>query len=260
MFWSRERSTVISQFGRVKEIIERNARWGHNCTQLFPSLLRHPVEDNQGMGLAMMMLEKSLEKGRNANYTQFATVRQLRSAVSNIYTASAEVRVEAGVLKSRKGDVQHLHDDPTQSTFMERFMAGMQNRMPLDSKRDAPLLGHVVAAMLNLMARELVNPTTGAKRKRLLTMTGAYMVITYSYSLRGNEGFWVDGDSLADNIDLGRESTVDIPHVVVGLCGRFKAEGGFRMHVFSVANTTASGIPNRWWLEKVVKVLSRVSY
>ena len=78
------------------------------------------------MGLAMMMLEKSLDKGRNANYTQFATVRQLRSAVSNIYTASAEVRVESGVLKSRKGDVQHLHDDPTQSVFLERFMAGMQ--------------------------------------------------------------------------------------------------------------------------------------
>ena len=257
MFWSRERSTIQSQFGRVKEIVDRDTRWGQSCSQLFPALRSHPVEDNHGMGLAMMMLEKSLEKGRNANYTQFATVRQLRSAISNIYTASAEVRVEAGVLKSRKGEVQHLHDDPMQSVFMERFMAGLQSRMPLDSQRDAPLLGHVVSAMLDVMAKEVTNPNTKEKRRRLLTMTGAYMAVTYSYSLRGNEGFWVDGDSLVANIHLGRESVLDTPHVVVGLCGRFKAEGGYRMHVFSLANVTKSGVQNRWWLERVTKILEK---
>ena len=92
--------------------MERDTIWGQSCSKLFPAFRSHPVEDNHGMSLAMMMLEKSLEKGRNASYTQFATVRQLRSAISNIYTASAKVRLEAGVLKSRKGEVQHLHDDP----------------------------------------------------------------------------------------------------------------------------------------------------
>ena len=29
------------------------------------------------------------------------------------------------------------------------------------------------------------------------------------------------------------------------------------MHVFSVANVTASGIHNRWWLERVVKILKK---
>ena len=129
-----------------------------------------------------------------------------------IDTIRATHRLESRMgylVKSRKGEVQHLHDDPMQSVFMERFMAGLQSRMPLDSQRDAPLLGHVVSAMLDLMAREVTNPNTKEKRRRLLTMTGAYMAVTYSYSLRGNEGFWVDGDSLVANIHLGRESVLD---------------------------------------------------
>ena len=140
-----------------------------------------------------------------------------------------ESRVENGVLKSRRGEVQHIHDDPMQSCFMERFIVGLQNRMPVESKRDAPLLGHVVAGMLKAMEEELLDKTLPAKRRRLLTMAGGYMAVTYSYSLRGNEGFWVDGDRLVEHIKLGSSEGEDIPHVFVALLGRFKAEGGDRM-------------------------------
>ena len=210
MFWSREKSTVLSQFSRVKGIIRRDSGWNHRSIHLFPTLKAHPLKDDAGMGLAMKMLEKSRDKGRNAEYTQFDTVRQLRSVLSNIYTGSAEVRVENGVLKSRKGEVQHLHDDPMQSTFMERFMVGMQNRMPVDSNRDTPLLGHVVAAMLGCMKGEVKHSNTPAKRRRLLIMVGGYVCVTYAYSLRGNEGFWVDGDRLVKSIALEKYSQQDI--------------------------------------------------
>ena len=121
LFWSREKSTITHQYNKVKEIIKRDSRWSLSLSKLFPPLKSHPVEDDSGMGVAMMMLEKSREKGRNADYTQFGTIRQLRTTFSNIYGGSVEVRVENGVLKSRKGEVQHIHDDPMQSFFMERF-------------------------------------------------------------------------------------------------------------------------------------------
>ena len=256
MFCSREASTIKSQFGRVKEIIRRQEAWGRDCRNLFPKLGTHPTTDEGGMVQAMMMLEKSREPGRNANYTQFDTIRQLRTTVSNIYTGSAEVRVESGVLKSRKGEVLHLHDDPMQSVFMERFVVGLQHRMPIDSKRDTPLLGHVVAGILNLMEEEVTRSTTTQRRKRILIMCGGYIAVTYSYSLRGNEGFWVDGDRLQSHIHLGRSETHEIPHIAVALLGRFKSEGGDRMHVFTLANVTKSGVKNRWWLEKVATQLS----
>ena len=50
-----------------------------------------PVCDGEGMGVAVLMLEKSLEAGRNSRkYKQFEdTCRRLRSAFSNVYGATA---------------------------------------------------------------------------------------------------------------------------------------------------------------------------
>ena len=140
---------------------------------------------------------------------------------------------------------------------MERFVVGLQHRMPIESKRDTPLLGHVVAGMLSLMEEEVKKATIIPKRKRLLIMCGGYMAVTYSYSLRGNEGFWVDGERLQSHLHLGSSDTYEIPHIVVARLGRFKSEGGDRMHVFTLANVTKSGIKNRWWLEKESKHLAK---
>ena len=70
----------------------------------------------------------------------------------------------------------------------------------------------------------------GDPKRRLLTMVDAYIAVTYTYSLRGNEGLWVDGDELVRNINLGATDS-PIPHVVVALVGYFKAEHGESMHL-----------------------------
>ena len=53
------------------------------------------------MTLAMLMLEKSREAGRNSNYTQYDTLRQFKSAISNVYAGSSEVTIENGVLENQ---------------------------------------------------------------------------------------------------------------------------------------------------------------
>jgi hypothetical protein len=212
--------------------------------------------DNQGMGIALLMLTKSLLKGRNAHYTQFDTCRQDRSIASNIYTATAILSEEQNVLKTKRGEAWHLHSDPMQSMLMERFTKGMSRRMPEDVKRNAPLLGHTLAAMLRRMKREVLEEETTLERRRELVITGGYMVVTYGYSLRGNEGLWVCGDRLQEFIDVGKEGDqLSGPHVIVPLIGFFKGEGGTRMHVLPIANETKTGIEVRWWLEGVVEIL-----
>ena len=57
---------------------------------LFPAMGPFPLEDTQGMGIAVCMLERSLDKGRYRNTLQFETVRKLRSAFSNIWHASRQ--------------------------------------------------------------------------------------------------------------------------------------------------------------------------
>ena len=214
------------------------------------------AEDKMGMGMAITMLEKSLEKGRLSTYTQFDTCRQLRGTASNLYMATAAANEGRSTCKSTGGNIFHTHDDPMQTVLMERFVKGMKTRMPVESSRNLPLLGPVVNCILNEIEFEWALPHTDPKRKRMLTMVAGYVSVTYAYSLRGNEGFWVDGDSLIKNINLGKHDA-HCPHVVIALLGFFKAEGGERMHVFSIANRTASGIRVRVWLERVVIILKR---
>ena len=242
--------------GRIKHMLEETEKRG----RLPPFTLMQPWsnEDNQGMGIALLMLTKSLAKGRNAHYTQFDTCRQDRSIASNIYTATSILSEEQNVLKTKRGEAWHLHSDPMQSMLMERFTKGMSRRMPEEVKRNAPLLGHTLSAMLRRMKREVVDEEScSGERRRELIMTGGYMVVTYGYSLRGNEGLWVCGDRLREGIAVGREGDhLSGPHVLVPIIGFFKGEGGTRMHVLPIANETKSGIEARWWLERVVEILN----
>ena len=252
MFWSREKSTISGNLGRVKYVLRT---WHSLRRQLpLPPITAWPTEDTLGMGTAVIMLEKSLDQGRIANYTQFDTCRHLRGTISNIISSSARGNETNQVFKSISGNVFHLLNDTMQSPFMERFVKGMKVRMPVDSERNLPLMGSVVKRILDHIEYEWVLPSTTTSRKRLLAMTGGYIATTYAYSLRGNEGFWVDGDALMKHINLGRNDS-KTPHVVVSLLGFFKAEGGERLHVFSIANRTSSGVRVRIWLERVVHIL-----
>ena len=87
-------------------------------------------------------------------------------------------------------------------------------------------------------------------------MAGGYIVATFGYSLRGNEGFWVDADRLCKHIGVGKHDGRQ-PHVLIPLLGRFKSEMGERMHVIPLVNFTRSGIPIRTWVERLVAVLRR---
>ena len=66
-----------------------------------------------------------------------------------------------------------------------------------------PLLGFVAAKILSVVEKEWKNARTLAWKKRVLAMCRGYIATTYVYSLRGNEGFWVDADRLKSNIELG---------------------------------------------------------
>ena len=136
---------------------------------------------------------------------------------------------------------------------MEMFTAGMKARMPQKTMRNKALVSEVVAPLLDRMEAELVDPETDDERKRDLIIAGGYIAITFGYSLRGNEGFWLDGDRLVSGIDMGRLSQ-PTPHVVIPLIGKFKSEEGERMHLLPLVNVTRSGIRIRNWLERVVRL------
>ena len=85
-------------------------------------------------------------------------------------------------------------------------------------------------------------------------MTGAYLVITFGYDMRLNEGFWVDAGHLCEHIEVGNTDSRS-PHMLVPLLGRFKGDNGYQMNVFTISNKTCSGIHISLWMELLVKTM-----
>ena len=85
-------------------------------------------------------------------------------------------------------------------------------------------------------------------------MTASYICVTYGFSLRRYEGFWVDSQRLVDGIHLLKHDRRE-PRVLVAVMGRFKGEDINIMHLFPLVNVTSSGIRIRMWLERLVSLL-----
>jgi len=256
MFWSRETGTVRGLVYDLKDIINR-ATWRKQIIPL-DKVKQWEIGDSQGMGIALLMLEKSIEPGRNSvGYKQFDTVRKFCSTASNLSIAMVnDPDADTRVMKSLKGAVLHMHYGPMQTIFMERFTQGMRIRMPAEKLRNLPLLGSSVAKILEVMEEQYMDFTTSNKRKREITsMCAGYIAVTYCYGLRGNEGMWVDADRLRRGIRVGEiPFRNEISHIIVSLLGRFKGEDGDRMHVFCLASTSGSGIQTRRIMERVANI------
>ncbi len=85
--WGRESSTVYVNLRGIKHLI---CLWDKvDVSPTLPCLDPFPVQDSLGMGLAIIMLLKSLEPGKcNAAYQQFETVRKLRAFLQCLHGLS----------------------------------------------------------------------------------------------------------------------------------------------------------------------------
>ena len=256
VFWSREPGTVQQSVGNIKEIVNLSYAAGRKV----PLEPWEPwiVGDAEGMGVAMAMLEKSLKKtGKNSKeYLQVDTVRKLRSAASNVYAATSQASAANFAMKASNGAVQRVYEGATQSVLMERFVSGLTARMPQDVKKNKPMSSIIVGYVLDALEAEWTSLETSDERKRIVLMSAAYICVTFGYSLRGNEGLWVDAQRLIDGINVGKHDP-RASHVIISLLGRFKGEEGDRMHVFPLSSVTKTGIRIRLWLERLVALLRK---
>jgi hypothetical protein len=202
------------------------------------------------------MLLCSLEEGTySKDYKQFDTIRKMRTAFSNAWGASAKsmlFNVSSGK-EDRKKD--RLTQCPTDSEWFGRFNLGCKKRMGQDVR---PQLGLSIDVMTEFMNRMEMRwqSTAGTLAQDLVGAVGAYSVLSYVASLRGNEGFLLDLFGLRQHIHKGKYD-VDEPHVVAPLLGRLKGEDGERYHMLLMASETASGLKVRQWLERLVMLRER---
>ena len=215
-----------------------------------------PVGDFTGMGIAVTMLRRSLDVGRNnSSYLQFDSIRKLRSAARNTHLNSIVGAGATQAFMGEKGKIFRMTSDPTYSQLFTKFIHGCEKRMGREVRQDQALGLAIMLEILKDYQEELKREDVSKARCRELTMSGASLVMGYCGALRGGEILLAEATSMCSMIDEGRESGL-VPHVVACLMGRFKNETGERNVVLPFVSVTASDIKIRWWFEQLVRILS----
>lgn len=219
-FWSRATGTISRSMTGMRKMLRY-------CNELripppFEQLGPLPVEDIQELTLAITILKASQEQGKNSsNYTQYDSIRKIRSAYGNHYEASKSASTSTWVLRSDKFNT-FFTDSLARSEFFNRFILGLRHRMGRDVHGDLALDFNILHKILDQMKSEIIDGDTLFKRRRWLAMAGSFYVLSFVLALRGNETLMLDLKGLRDYAKLG--SAEAIPHIVIPLLERFKCE------------------------------------
>ena len=247
--WSRASGTVSGSVSGLRKII-RTAKEFSMLPPLEP-LKPWPIDDIQGMRLAITILKVSQAPGRNdSTYTQFDLIRKVSSSFGNHYESSLKAANITWVLRSDKSN-SFFTDSPARSEFFTRFMTGLKSRMGRDVRGDVPTdyrILHKIIINLNL---EILDKDTSEVRRHWLVTVGAYFTLSFVLTLRGNETLMLDLGALIANIEQGRFEKS--PHLVLPLLGRFKGEEYKRLHILLAPNVTDSGFEPRKWVHWLIQ-------
>ena len=250
-FWSRERSTVEKNTREMKNL--RNLGESIGLDEPLPERGPFPIGDTQGVGIASLMLMKTLSVGRNAKHIQYETARKVRSVVSN-FAHTLPGYTGLSTMGGSDRSSMMFTASPTNSLWFKRFMAGCHRRMGDVWIPDRAVTLDEVHCGLEILEGEWKKSPQGQRRLEL-ALTGALVVIGFCAALRGEEIPQVDVGLLRKYWMEGINYT-PAPHIPLALAGRFKqTDGTFRLYIQPLAIKTGSGIEIRVWIGRAIKEL-----
>jgi hypothetical protein len=245
-FWSRATATARGNRDKVAQAI----RLSETVGLLGPYEAEGPLPevDHCGYEVAIEMVIQSRQPGRySTEYTQFDTIRKLRSAFSNHCRASAKANRESFALGDQKGRYQRLGSDPCSSFWFYRFLEGCRVRMGQDWRPNKAISVELVLLVLELADLRIQEAPSTHEKNRWLVFH-AYVTVCYAVSLRGCEGFLLDLAGLNRKFGAGGER-----YVVIALLGKIKGESDDRDHLLPCVPITSSGVEVKTSLKRLLE-------
>ena len=143
----------------------------------------YPVKDSFGMGVAAMMLMRSLDTGKNARTIQYETMRKLRGHSSNVVHTTSD---GAGALTT-SSEGARLHSK-TNGYWFKRFMHGCHKHMGDAWTLDCPLTMEELLCVQYLLEEEWrLCGLNDHKRRLKIALTGVSLTSGFADGLRGEE-------------------------------------------------------------------------
>ena len=240
----RAPSTVANNLRLVKKLIKENK--GVGVEDMFMSYGPMPCFDHCSYQVAIGMILSSTRSGRyDRSYTQFETIRHLRSAHSSFKMISAQNALNHLSLTTSGGFQRDIASTSTSSVWFKRFFAGCRSRMGQIYKPNLALTTTLILALLNKVISDVHNlKSQEGKFDRIIF--GRHVVISYVLSLRSSEGLMLNLTALIKE-DRNKRS-----YCLVPLKGKFKGESIECDHVLPCCTSTSSGINIRQWLRLLI--------
>ena len=205
-----------------------------------------PDYDYCGYELALQMVEASRKPGRySKDYTQFDTIRKYRSSYASFNRVSPQGNRLVLAMVNHKGKLQRFVQDPTVTVWFQRFVEGCERRMGNVWKPNEAFNTTLLLTVIDYANERLEENISATENDRWLVFI-TYCVITYTLSLRGTEGFYLDLCGLIRFQDSGSER-----HFIIPLLGQVKGEHHDRCHLFPCIKKTSSGIPVFDWVTRL---------
>lgn len=243
-FWDRSRATVEANVRILRRMLK-------DCEELGlppPQMNMGPwaLEDTVGMGVAVLLLKRSLDPGRNDKYVQYDTVRKLRSAATNLY--------QAGVngLKDRVASFEKqklwISEAPTQSYWFTRFMGGFHKRVGQTKRQDFPIQIITLKKLQDMWEAEWDDQ--GTVRERLITSTEAtWFLVGFCCGLRGEEMVQIEESGTRESMT---NEHARLRHFEIVVSGPTKGNRlmGTKFRIPCVWETEASKLKPGLWLKR----------
>lgn len=251
-FGARAESTITSNAAKLKEILEASSN-----IRMPPPTDRvprgpFPVTDQDGMSAAILMLLSSLNPGINSDTIQWATIRSIRSALSNYHRTTPEAQTANVEADEPKGSFCFT-DAPTSSRWFNRFSTGMHARLGDVVIQDKALTVDELKALHQILEEHWTKAYESQDQQKMfeVAMVGSMSAVAFGGALRGEELAFVRVKESLEHTFEGRHHGRR-PHLTVCLEGKFKTEKGRKKHFLALAMISKSGIKYGHWFIRLL--------
>ena len=215
-----------------------------------PKLGPWPLYQHLGMKEAMMVLMRSMEKGRGGKTVQYGTARQSRKCLTVLWQSSpdagGDITLSSGSVRGRF--VATLC--PSEGRWYQRFESGINARMGDIVSQDRAYSLEILLALLEMYEQEWEQYGYGIPMNSMHSVM--FLLITCLGGMRGYEAVWTDLAALRYDMEYCKSKN-DKSAVAWPIVGRFKARNGvLDCFMIPIAGRTKSGIDFWTWTERFI--------
>jgi hypothetical protein len=242
--WARETATVNAT--RREGARYMNEAMALGILRPYPMRGPFPLGDHWGVATACILVMRSLDKGRNAEFVQYETIRKVRSHFSNfIHTTPGGMGNM--FMTSDNNIVNGIINSPTNTLWFKRFMKGCHNIMGDVWCPDRPLTMREALACQRILEDDWQVFENDPVRRLKTVVAGVTIVGGLGGGLRGQEIIRVDLGVIRKHWKEAC-SHPDESHIPLGMVGRFKSQVVEKIYVQPLANESVSGLGYRLWM------------